>query len=234
MFTTQHFIWLFIGLVIIVALFVFTKKNIINQNIALNILLVVSVISETTKMLINMEESVKGGMHLEVGSLPFHLCSVQIFFLFATKFMKDENKKAILESFMSLTMLIGGILAILIPTCGVKFTRVQVYQYFLFHFFIIYYALNLMFVKKVDMGVRAYARNVCLLLLMVVLGLWINSILSFADTNFLYLTRPPMSGLPILNLDNGWYAYFFSLLFIGILLVSLLHLPFIIKEKKNK
>ena len=60
MFTTQHFIWLFIGLVIIVALFILTKKNIINQNIALNILLVVSVISETTKMLINMEESVKG------------------------------------------------------------------------------------------------------------------------------------------------------------------------------
>ena len=39
----------------------------------------IALISEISKILSNMEESMEGGMHLEPGSLPFHLCSLMIF-----------------------------------------------------------------------------------------------------------------------------------------------------------
>lgn len=43
-----------------------------------------------------------------------------------------------------------------------------------------------------------------------------------------------MEGLPILNLDNGWYVYFLTLAAIGVSFVTLFHLPFIISEARNK
>ena len=56
------------------------------------------------------------------------------------------------------------------------------------------------------------------------------------DTNFLYVVRPPADGLPLLNLDNGWYAYFGALVLCGFVGITAVHLPFVIKEMiiKNK
>jgi hypothetical protein len=42
-----------------------------------------------------------------------------------------------------------------------------------------------------------------------------------------------MDGLPILNLKNGWFAYFVSLVLTAFILFSLFHLPFIIKARKK-
>lgn len=64
--------------------------------------------------------------------------------------------------------------------------------------------------------------------------LWVNSILQVYDTNFFYLVRPPMDNLPILNLNNGWFVYFISLITVALILFSLLHLPFIILERKER
>ncbi|MGN1296019.1 MAG: hypothetical protein ACI4U5_06380 [Bacilli bacterium] len=147
--------------------------------------------------------------------------------------MKNKNKINALESFMGISMLIGGTLASLIPAVGVEFNDIQVYQYFLYHFFIIYYGIHLIFVKNVDLGFKSYKRNLCFMIAIVFFELWINSILSFADANFLYLVRPPVDNLPIINLNNGWYVYFFSLISIGLLVITLIHLPFIICERKR-
>ncbi|MGN1296018.1 MAG: hypothetical protein ACI4U5_06375 [Bacilli bacterium] len=47
MFTLQHFMWLLIGLVLIAVMTFLSKKKIISIKLALNILLIVSIISET-------------------------------------------------------------------------------------------------------------------------------------------------------------------------------------------
>ena len=73
-----------------------------------------------------------------------------------------------------------------------------------------------------------------ILLALVLATLYINSILSVYGTNFMYLVRPPMDNLPYLNLDCGWYAYFFRLLALGAALVTLFHLPFILHEWKAR
>lgn len=78
--------------------------------------------------------------------------------------------------------------------------------------------------------------HLCSLMLFAVLyitfGGDVNGALSVYDTNFFYLTRPPMEGLPFLNLERGWYVYFLRLLALGTSLVALFHLPFIISERR--
>ena len=52
-------------------------------------------------------------------------------------------------------------------------------------------------------------------------------------TYFFYSTVPPLEGLPILNLENGWPMYIISILVVGIFSVTLVHLPFFIKDYKK-
>ena len=90
---------------------------------------------------------------------------------------------------------------------------------------------------------RSNARNIALcaiitalavLLLLVLVMLYVNSILSVYNTNFMYLVRPPMENLPFLNLNAGWYVYFMHVLSLGAVLISLFHLPFILAEKRKR
>ena len=72
--------------------------------------------------------------------------------------------------------------------------------------------------------------------LMVALSLimiYLNGALSAYDTNFFFLTRPPMEGLSYLNLDRGWYVYFIRLDILAIALTVLFHVPFIVRERKS-
>ena len=66
------------------------------------------------------------------------------------------------------------------------------------------------------------------------LMLYVNGALSAYDTNFFYLTRPPMANLPVLNLDKGWYVYLLRLVSLGVVLISLFHLPFILASERRK
>lgn len=234
MFNLTHIIWISLGICYIVALFVCTKKNIIKGKTPLYILMVVAVVSEVIKMSGEFVPAEGGGMVLTPQTLPFQLCSIQIFLIYASYFMKDEKKLSILEAYMTLTMLLGGLLAIFIPTYGTSFTYIGTYQYFIFHFSIVYYGLYLIFIKKIDLGLKKYKSNVLLLLLTFVFAIWINSFLQCGNTNFMFVVRPPMENLPILNLNHGWYVYILSLITVGLLLVSLFHLPFIIKEHNKK
>lgn len=238
MFELTHFIWLGIAICIIVGMLLFTKYKKLSFNTVLTIIFIISILSEVIKILNNMNEGYKNGRFLDPGSLPFHLCSIQIFFIVAIKLFKiKESTKEKLLGFMFPTMLLGGVLALLIPTCGTEFNKVQVYQYFIFHSFIIFFGIYIIRYKLVTVNFKVFERNICYLLIMALCVTWINSFLSFDNVNFMYLCRPPMDNLPILNLDHGWYVYFAHLLTISIIAMFLIHLPFIIKndfKKKGK
>jgi hypothetical protein len=53
-------------------------------------------------------------------------------------------------------------------------------------------------------------------------------------TSFFYSMIPPLEGLPILNMKYGWFVYALSIIAIGIIMLTLAHLPFIIKDIKRK
>ena len=66
------------------------------------------------------------------------------------------------------------------------------------------------------------------------LGFNMNSILQAYNTNFLFLRKPPMDNLPILNLNNGYLVYVITLAIIAVLLLTIVHLPFMLKKEKTK
>jgi hypothetical protein len=190
----------------------------------------IALVSELTKIFTHIEEAQGGGGVLEPGALPLHLCSILIFLVFYCALSNNEKMVSKITSFCTPVAVWGGVLAILMATSGVDFAKPYAYQCFIYHAGLIWWALYLLITKQVNLGLKAYLRNMALLGGMLYLMIWVNSALSVYNTNFWYVVRPPVEGLPLLNLDNGWYAYFFTLITIAIVLIGLIHLPSIIKE----
>ncbi len=241
MFSLEHFIWLAISAAIACGMFLAYKKLDLTFDTVLNIIIIISIASEITKILCNMQPSTHedGGMVLDPGDLPFHLCSMQIFLIFILKFfLKSEAAKEKMLAFMCPTMLIGAACALLIPTVGTSFTKVQVYQYFIYHSFLIFFSSYILKEKLVKWRLWTYFRNTAYLGLFVLICMWINSALSgaYEKVNFMYLVRPPMEDLPILNLDNGWGVYIITLIALALGLLAIFHiaaaLPEYLKRKQ--
>ena len=233
-FTVNHFIWLALCTAgIFLGLRVGEKKRIDVKTAAL-VMSAISVASESCKMMTHLLPSPLGGMALDPNALPFHLCSMQIFVVFYLTFAKASPGKEKVISFFVPTALLGGIMAMLIPTDGVDFRDPLAYQCFLFHAGLVWLALYFLRTKQVDMGRRAYGRNLLILLCLVGIMIYVNGAFFDYGTNFMFLTRPPMENLPILNLNHGWYVYFHSLALVALFLMTLLHLPFMIAEKRKK
>ena len=240
MFTIEHFIWLAISILVIVGLTLLQGKFKINFDTVLNFMLIISVISEGVKISCNLMPSphTEGGKYLDPGDLPFHLCSIQIFLMFGLKFLvKNENTKQVLLGFMAPTQMLGAVIALFVPTVGVNFDNIQVWQYFLYHDCLIFFAIYIVRAKLVDWKWKNYFYNLGLVTCMAFICMWLNSFLSiaaevegsFRRANFMYLTYPPMEGLPLLNLDNGWGVYFLTLVLLVVGLVGIFH--FIVTPK---
>lgn len=232
MFTTNHFIWLGICAVLIIVLLLVVLKKKFSIKVASYIMAIVALISEISKILTHMIDSTTKGMVIDPAALPLHLCSILIFVIFYIAFSKNDKYKDKLISFVVPIGIIGGTLAILIATSGVSFKDPEVYQCFIYHAILVWYALYLIISKQVCLDLRTYFRNVIALLSLAFIMIWVNGALKIYDTNFFFVVRPPADGLPILNLNHGWYIYFLSLVLTGMVLMTLLHLPFIIKSKK--
>ena len=62
----------------------------------------------------------------------------------------------------------------------------------------------------------------------------LNSALKIYDTNFFFVVKPPAKNLPFLNMKKGWYVYFLRLVFCGFVGETLVSLPYIIRELRQK
>lgn len=237
MFTLNHFIWLIIAIAIITTMLLINKYKKLSFNFVLTFMFIICVVSESLKISSNMIDAYGGGKILDPGDLPFHLCSIQIFFIYFLKFViKNEQTKEKLLNFMAPVMLVGGLVALMVPTVGVKFNKAQVYEFFIYHAMIIFFALYILINNLTTYSWKTFFRNLGFLGILAVCSLWINSILSGSNeqVNFMYLSRPPMENLPLLNLNNGWYAYVATLASIAIIFMFLFHLVMILLQKNRK
>lgn len=236
MFTLEHIIWIVLCIIFIIAMMMIAKYKNMNLKKAGLVMSIIALISEISKILSNMEESMEGGMHLEPGSLPFHLCSLMIFAVIYITFAKENKFKKLLINFTSVMGVLGSFCAIMIPTNGTSFTSILAYQCFVYHAGLLWFSLYLIVSKNATFTFKTMLQNMLMLLILVIFNIYVNSALSVYDVNFMYLTRPPMENLPILNLDNGWYAYLLSLLLVGLLLTTIFQLPFVLINinRKNK
>jgi hypothetical integral membrane protein (TIGR02206 family) len=233
MFTSEHFIWLGLSTVFIIGMLMFSVKKKLSLKTAGYIMTVICALSEISKIMDDMTDSEGGGMHLDPGSLPFHLCSLMLFGVLFITFGRDCKLKQTVIDFLAVAGVIGSLCALLIPTSGTNFAKLGAYQCFVYHAGLMWFALYLIISKKANLGLKTYCRNMIILLGLVLAMIYVNSVLSIYDTNFMYLVRPPMEDLPYLNLNGGWYAYFLRLVALGMAIISLFHLPFIIGERKN-
>lgn len=235
MFTLKHFIWLGLFAVIIPVLLVLLKKLNVSHKAVARAVLVLSIVCRIIHVCCNMVPASNGvGMILDEDNLPFHLCSIQLYLYIAINLIKNEKILDVIKSFVVPSAAIGASLALFIPTGGVEFDSLKVWQYMLAHALFVFYGMYLMLNEKVELGLRAYARNLGFLGAFAVVAFVANSFLQEYNTNFCYLVRPPMEGLPILNLNNGWYAYIVTIIIIALVLVFVVQSPFIIKDIINK
>ena len=239
MFTGKHFIWLGISAAIIAIHIILNKKFKFSYKANLYALFVVALVSEVVKIMLNMETLVgptfeTSGTYLNYESLPFHLCSIQLFFIVALMFfIKNDSTRDTILGFMVPSMGVGALMSLLIPTEGVLFTEPQVYQYFIYHAYIIAFAIYLLTSKTVIITYKVMFKNICILSGFGFISLYINGILSSGRTNFMFVTRPPMENLPILNLNQGWHMYFLKLMITAVILMVVFHLPFAIHNSKK-
>ncbi len=234
MFSKEHFIWLGLCSVFIITMSIVSVKKKFSLKTSGFIMTAICFVSEFSKIMVNMKESISGGMHLDPLSLPFHLCSLMIFVVIYITFAKDGKVKDVLIDLFSIAGTLGSFCALLIPTIGTAFDEIQSYQCFVYHAGLMWFAIYLIATKRAKLGkVQTLIRNLFLMLCLTIMTLYVNSALSIYDTNFFYLTRPPLENLPILNLDDGWYAYFFRVVLIALLAITLFQLPFIISEKRK-
>ena len=234
MFTTGHFIWLgAIALAILVA-FVVIKRFKPSHRTVHTIITTVLIVFKLFHLSLSMKQTDDGGYVLNQTQLSFHLCSIQIYLVIFLNFIKNEKIVSKIKSFMVPCMLIGAAMALFIPTEGVDPSVPRVWQYMLIHGALVFYGFYLMLVEKVDLSIKAYLNNLQMLLAVTLVAFMMNSILEQYNTNFLFLREPPMDGLPILNLNNGWYVYFLTLMLIACTLVFLVQLPFVIKGLKQR
>ena len=130
------------------------------------------------------------------------------------------------------TCAIGGTAALLIVTVPCVFTNVRTYQYFVYHISLIWFAVVAIKKSGLKLDVKAMLKMLVGIGAIVYVTFYINGF--FQNTNFLYLSEPPMDGLPILNMDNGWFVYFISYMVLALVLITLFYVPFWIYYKVKK
>ena len=238
MFTLEHFIWIGICALFIGALSFISIKHKFSFKTAAFIMAGIALVSEISKIMSHMTfvngVDASEGMVIKPGALPFHLCSILIFAYFYLPFAKNEKIKKYILGLVVPIGLIGATLAIIMATSGTDFKDIASYQCFIYHAGMIWFSIYLIASKEVDLGVKVWLKNMLSLISMAFVMIWVNGILQEYDTNFWFVVRPPRDNLPLLNLNNGWYVYFLTVLSIGFIGVTLVHLPFMLKGRSIK
>ncbi len=255
MFTWRHLLWLVISAGLIwAAVYAFNKKR-PGLDRVLTTALIVAVISEIVKMagVIELVPSQNGELllpYLPMNHLPLHFCSLQIILIAAAKFMKDDRRRETLLAFMAPTCVLGGILALLMPsifttTIPVEeaFTSPVSYQFFLFHSMII--ALGLIIVRsdRINWSMKHFRDTTLIIYLCGLISIYLNSMLAsptYADgklvsvdfwTNFFFTYQNPL-GIRITQLWQ-WYLYLLILALLTAFLLFIFYMP-LIRRKQSK
>ncbi len=232
MFSAEHFIWIAICTAQVAVLLYLSLKLKFSHKTATRIMAIICIASELCKIFTHIQVPEDGGGVLEPGALPLHLCSILIFLIFYCACSDHQERVCKVTSFCLPVAIWGGSLAILMATSGTNFREPYAYQCFLFHGALLWWALYLLVTKQVELGRRAYLQNLSVMTALLFVMIWVNSALSVYNTNFFYLVRPPVDGLPLLNLDHGWYVYFLTIVVLGFAAITLVHLPAMLKERR--
>lgn len=201
-------------------------------------LLAIGVVSEFIKVFYYTiaNEATYGGI-LPKTDLPFHLCSIQILFIFIVVYASNLKLKELLLSFMIPSCLFGGIAALLIPTeSSLNGGWILSLQYFGYHVALVIFSLTLLGGKQMKLTVKHYVNCLKFLLGLMLFAVYINSILydGVSNINFMYVASPPKSGLPFLTEEYGWLVYVVHYISLIIFCVTLCYIKPLVAAIRKK
>ena len=256
MFTTNHFIWLAIcGLLLVLGFWSLKKYRPTLQQV-LSLACMGAIFSEVIKTfsVLQVVPSADGSslhLYMELGHLPFHLCSIQIIFIFIARYAKESKAKESLLAFMYPTCAAGAFLALLMPSIfgssievSEAFTHPLAYQYFLYHVMLILLGAYIAMSGEVKIRGKHFFTSFGILALLAFVSLYLNSMFAVPtyvngelvsveySTNFFFTQATPI-GIALTEKWH-WFVYYGIIVAIGITLLAAFYLPFIRGGKKGK
>ena len=256
MFTTNHYIWCSICILIIFLAIHILKKHRPSLKAVLTIACVLCTLSEIVKLFstFKMVPSSDGKMvypYIELQHLPFHLCSLQILFIFYARLSREGKLKENVLAFMYPTCLLGAFFAILLPSIFSNsvdvteaFTHPLAYQFFLYHTMLIILGLYIPISNRVNIQAKHYFTTMGYLGVLSLGSLYLNSIFAtpiYEDgvlksvdytPNFFFTYIPPME----ISLTESWhwYLYLGVLGVLAIVLIGVFYIPYFMREREGK
>ncbi len=246
MFTWRHILWLIICAACIMAALKYYQKKKPSLITILSTAFLLSLLSEITKIMnvIKMIPSENGIIYLpylQLNHMPLHFCSIQLILIAYVRFTHDENKRKRVLTFMAPTCMLGGTIAMLMPSIfsttisiGQAFTSPVSYQFFLFHSTLVWLGLVIVSSGEITWTWKGYINTLMILYLMGVISIYINSLLAsphYVDgnlvsvdfwTNFFFTYQNPL-GIKLVYLWQ-WQIYLVIISALTALLLFLFYL----------
>lgn len=246
MFSLNHFIWLGICAILSALALTYLNKRKPSLKEVLTVACWLSLLSEFVKTMSVLElipSSDGSSLHLymKMQHLPFHLCSIQIIFIFITRFTQNEKVKEILLAFMYPACVLGGILAMLIPSIfssgsvpvAEAFSKPLAYQFFLFHVMLLVLGIYIVMSKEIKLTWKHYFTTLAIVFMMAFGSIYLNSIFAIPtyvdgklisvdySTNFFFTQRTPI-GIDLVT-KGQWYLYLLILVALAFIFVGILY-----------
>jgi len=256
MYTIQHYIWLLICLTFIVGWFYLIKKYNLTQKQVFSIACIICVLSESIKVFtaVKMVPIINGVgyfPYLEMRHMPFHLCSLQIIFIFFQRYAPADSKiRKPLYTFMFPTCILGALAALAIPTVFTENVAVEeafshpiAYQYFLYHAMLIALGIYIMRSDEIKIKSKDYLTTMLIMIVAGFITIYFNSIFSIpryengdvvaveAVTNYFVTAFAPIA-IPLIEKWH-WYLYLVVIFILASLSAALLYLPIFIRDYKQ-
>lgn len=95
-------------------------------------------------------------------------------------------------------------------------------QYFFYHATLIAFSIHIFRQHEIEFSVKDVMNVLKLLAFIGLMAIYIDGILGpDTNVNFMYVVRPPMEGLPLLNLKQGYIMYIVKYALLSCVLVCL-------------
>lgn len=255
MFTINHFIWVGIVIVCVIIALRYLHKHQVPLQKVLSVCCVLALISEFIKTfsVLKLVPSADGSVmypYISMGHLPLHLCSIQILFIFYTRFSSNEKAKETLLAFMYPSCLLGALMAVALPSIfndsisvSQAFTHPLAYQFFLYHAMLIILGIYIFTSRQVNVQPKHYLTTIGIIALLAFISLYINSM--FAQPTYIngelqsveyaanmFFTYIPVIAIPLTELWH-WHVYLLVIVLLALILITLVYIPVFLRNKKT-
>ena len=184
--------------------------------------------------LIFFMRNVGDGFRLPANNIPINHCPFQVVLLFILAMFEAPEKHKKLLSFMFPIMVGGGFIGMLLPGEALRahgLSDFATYRYFFYHAMVICMGLYFYLSKPFEYKLKNYFMGLFFCFCTLFVGVWLNGFFGWDnEVNFMFVVRPPVAGLPILNFRNGWPGYMLDMLGIGFVLITSCYVPVIWRE----